>query len=196
MEPHNASVMHPTAEQLAAHLDRRLEGAEREGVVHHLVRCAACRRDLTASLRLVRESPSAGRPARVLGLMAVIATAAAAVVMLIPAMPSPDARRERAQRIAHPDVVPPIEVVAPADGDTVAGDVVRLSWRSAGRDVSYEIILQDSVGHLVHTLRTTDSVAAISGEVGLARGQAYYWSVDALRPNGTSTRSRAYRFIR
>jgi hypothetical protein len=196
IEPIDAFETHPSSEALAAHVDGALSGDERERVLNHLAECRRCRRDVEAAETIVPSRVPARRRWTTRAVASISAIAAVALLVVRLRSPEADVESQMATRVSHPDVVAPIDVITPADGTALAGAPVRLVWRSVGRDASYDVTVQDSVGRPVQTLTTPDTMVTIADEAGLERGHAYYWSVDALRADGSSTRSRASRFVR
>ena len=190
-------ALHLSADQLAAHLERRLYGSEREAVVAHLVQCADCRCEYVAAGEVV----GAARR-NWIGLRAGIGLAAAAVVIatVIPrAVPRPEATVTRdvsTQRVAAPDVSVPIRLAAPADGERLTGVDVRLSWHAHGNDVLYRVIVQTDVGGVVWKSETRDTTSTLPPSVQLTGGATYYWIVYALNADGLSARSPTNAFIR
>lgn len=187
---------HPSAEQIGAQLEHRLAGREREALLRHLETCEECRRELAEASRLL----GMGLPGRRRILVPVATLLAASAAFLLLARVAPDGDRtavvEQAQRQAQPDLVEPIVVVTPADDEVVTGRTAVLTWRADGRDAMYRVTLQDDAGRVLWTGNTRDTIAAIPDSVTLVQGNAYYWSVDALRPDGRSTTSKAHRFRR
>ena len=190
-------TLHLSVDQLAAHLERRLRGSEREAVVAHLVQCADCRGEYVAAGEVL----GAARR-NWIGLRAGIGLAAAGVVVatVIPrAVPRPEAsitREVSTQRVAAPDVSAPIRLAAPADGEHLTDVDVRLSWHAYGKDVLYRVIVQTVAGAVVWKSETRDTTSTVPRTVQLTGGTTYYWIVDALDAHGRSARSPANAFIR
>ena len=196
MRTDGENVTHPTAEQITAQIEHRLVGAERDAMLTHLEWCAECRHEIADASRLIDTVPARRR--RFVGPTVVLLAAVAAFVMVAPGGVS--FRRtladERTVRVAQPDLVPPIVVIRPADDESVRGPKVLLLWEADSRDAMYRVTLQDDAGHVLWTSTTRDTTAAVPMELKLPEGKSYYWSVDALRPDGHSTTSKAHRFRR
>ena len=190
-------ALHLSVDQLAAHLERRLRGAEREAVVAHLVDCPECRREYIEAGEVV----GAARP-KWLGLRTGIglAVAAAAVFALLP-RPFPPAATTvtpdvSTQRTSVPDIVAPIRPVAPADGERLTGAEVRLSWHADGNDALYRVTVQTEAGAVVWKTETHDTSYTLPPVAQLTGGVTYYWIIDALHADGRPARSSATAFIR
>jgi hypothetical protein len=197
MSNQSEHALHLSVDQLAAHLEHRLHGAERESVVSHLVECGECRREYIEAGAVV----GAARP-RWVGFRTGIGLAAAAAVVfaILPrAFPpaattlTPDVSM---QRTSLPDVPAPIRLAAPADGERLTGSGVRLSWHPDGVDVLYRVTVQTDAGAVVWKTETHDTSYSVPRDVPLTRGVKYYWIVDALHADGRPTRSPANSFIR
>ena len=196
MSNQSEDALHLSVDQLAAHLDRRLHGAERKAVVAHLVQCGECRREYIATGAVV----DAARP-RWTGFRTGIGLAAAAAVVFA-LMPrtfprattvAPDVAM---QRTSLPEVPAPIRLAAPAEGERLTGSDVRLSWHPDGDDVLYRVTVQTDAGAVVWKTETHDTSYTVPPDAPLTRGMRYYWIVDALHADGRPARSPATSFIR
>lgn len=197
MSNHSEHALHLSVDQLAAHLERRLHGTERESVVAHLVECAECRREYIET----GEVMGTARPKWVgvrtgIGL----AAAAAAVFALMPrAFPPPPTTvmpDVSMQRTSVPDVPAPIALAAPADGERLTDADVRLSWHPNGNDALYRVTVQTEAGAVVWKIETHDTSYTLPPVAQLTGGVTYYWIIDALHADGQSARSSANAFIR
>lgn len=187
---------HLTSEHLAAFLDGRLTGAERERAVRHFASCAECREELT-ELRDVLDAPRATGSRR----WVAVAAAAAAIVAfaMIPRMvreSSPDgaARVRGSEAIQRPDG-PSIEIVSPTDRSQVTPTGLELSWRALGSGATYTVTVQDTTGSDVWSVSDTTTRVALPDTVRLQPGHRYFWSVDARLADGTTAKTRVYSFI-
>ena len=190
-------ALHLSVDQLAAHLDRRLRGTERESVVAHLVECAECRREYVATSEVV------GAPRRTWGWARTgigLAIAAAIVFAAVPrAFRRPGAatmREVSAERASIPDIAPPIQIATPTDGERLTGTDVRLAWHPHGKDALYHVTVQTADGAVIWKAETHDSSYTLPRSVQLASGATYYWIVDALHADGRTAHSPATGFIR
>ena len=186
---------HLSAELIGAQLDHRLQGAERDVVLQHLELCADCREEIAAVQRLVRVAPATRRRAWVVAAGAIAAVAAFVTVARLP-MPNGAARDGSTLRIAQPDLVLPIVAVSPVNDIIVTAPTVELTWKADDTNATYRATLQDETGRVIWTTPTRDTTVVVPDTVKLTAGNAYYWSVDALRPDGRSTTSKAHRFHR
>jgi hypothetical protein len=187
---------HVSSEHLAAFLDGRLTGAERDRAVRHFASCGECRAELTA-LRDVIDSPGATPVRR--RIVAVAAAAAILAIIAIPRIASDPANGghtnvRAAEGAGVAEAV--IAVVSPADQATVAPSGVKLSWRAAGPAATYSITVQDSAGGEVWKRSSLpDTSITIPDSIRLRPGSLYFWSVDARLADGSTAKTGARAFI-
>jgi len=190
-------ALHLSVDQLAAHLERRLHGTEREAVVAHLVECAECRREYIEAGEVV----GTARPKWVgvrtgIGLAAAAAVAFAVMPRAFPPAATTVTPDVSMQRTALREVAAPIRLAAPADGERLTGAAVHLSWHPDGNDALYRVTVQTEAGAVVWKTETHDTSYALPPVVPLTGGVTYYWIIDALHADGRSARSSANAFIR
>lgn len=185
---------HLSADHLAAFLDRRLTGSDRERAVRHFAECGECREELTE----LRDVLPATRRA---GAGRWIAAAAILAVLTIPSFVGDRAREGRSrvrtdQEVRLPDVTNAIPVVSPADQSTVPQMGIELSWRSAGVGATYAVTVQDSSGSEVWKRSSlADTSITVPETTRLNSGSRYFWSVDARLADGTTAKTGAHTFI-
>jgi len=175
---------HPEAEVIAAYLSDGLPAPDRARLEAHLAECRPCRQEVTSARRLLETgSPRSRWP--------MVVPAAAAAVLLLALLgrglvsPLPEEDTVRAGGEAEgADGVPSIQVVNPADGDTVARDGILFAWAGqAGRPL-YRLTLTDAGGRAVWMGDTSDTTLTLPATVTLAPGRTYFWYVDALDSAG------------
>lgn len=175
--------------ELAAFMDGTLAGDERAGAASHLAVCSVCRGELVATSGLVERLP-AGGPRSPRRLWAYGGVAAAAAILAISILPrteyldraSADLERRPAERVAR------IAAVAPAEGVEVEPRALTFSWQGES-GASYRITVTDASGRTVWSVTTTETAAAMPGDVTLAPAERFYWYVDGLLADGTSLSS-------
>ena len=181
---------HLSAEEVAGYLDRALSSAEQERIEAHLADCAKCRGELTEVARVRRARPRWTR-----WYVTTPAAAAAAVILLLvwrPGVPgSSDVLRDTE---IGAEGIPRFGVVAPVEVSPVAPDSVVFVWRAAGADAHYQLTLTDVTGDPLWSGTTADTTAGLPIDVLLGRGQAYFWYVDALLPDGESATTGVQQF--
>ena len=190
---------HLSSEQLAAYLDGRLTGSDRDRAVRHFAGCDECRSELTE----LRGMLAATRPhsRRWGGAVAAVAAAAIVAVLTIPRLMNDGTGTESGRVRAADSPRPPqagsvIVTVAPADQALVPASGVRLSWRSAGNGATYTVIVQDSSSNEVwRRTALSDTSIAIPDSVRLGAGRLFFWSVDARLADGNSAKTGAHTFI-
>src|SRR3990172_3706923 len=176
-----SGITHLTAGQVAAYLDRTLPDPERSAVESHLAECVPCRQELVGVRRSVRVVPHWRR----WYTLAPLAAAAAAAVIVVGVGRAPWGGTDVVRTAAPPDEgVLRYAAVAPRDSATVSPEAVVFTWHSAGAEGTYRLQVTTPGGSEVWTLTTADTTAVLPREVVPERGQAYFWSVDALLPDG------------
>ena len=180
---------HLSAEDLAAYHDRTLGVDWSAGVEAHLAECADCRGDLVAARRALASERSI-RP----GVMVPVIGLAAALLLGVPALlhrrPPAPADSER----GSPRAAIPIEIIAPSENAHPSRDAIRFIWNGAGPRAQYRLTVTDSTGGSVWSAQTADTLVVPDSAATLSEGTAYFWFVDALRPDGRSRTSGTHRF--
>jgi hypothetical protein len=186
----------PTAGEIAAFLDGRLEGAELSRVQAILAADPAARQELIKASRIVASAPSSREPKRSwVPAFATLAAAAAIAIVFIPARNlSRDSAPVSAERRAPADEAPRIQVVVPTEGSLVRNDEHPFTWRGVD-GATYRVIVSDVAGNTVLQKNTTDTVLAIPESLLKNEGATYYFAVYALLPDGSSLGSDAHVFV-
>lgn len=190
------SADHLSSERVAAFLDHRLTGADRERAVRHFASCAECREELTDS-RAVLDS---ARGPRIRGWVTVGTVAAAIVALvLIPRVAidrASEPTRVRAESGARlPDGTVAIEVVSPADRSVVWPAGLELTWHPVAARAMYSVTVQDTSGTEVWSALSGDTSVAIPDSARLSSGRRYFWSVDARLDDGRTAKTGVRSFI-
>jgi hypothetical protein len=174
-------------DEVAAFLDGRLEGEELERVQARFAEDAGARQELIKASRIVSTLPAKQR-VRVGGLPLLAGLAAAAAIAFVVVQPSRQAISSvpvATERTVTEDV-DRLELTYPADGATISGTAKSLSWHSVS-GVSYRLLVSDAQGRTV--LEQTTSDTSVTMPATLRKGATYFWSVDALAPDGSSLTS-------
>jgi hypothetical protein len=87
-----------------------------------------------------------------------------------------------------------IPVVAPRDGEVVSSGPIVFVWRAQNGGPLYRLSLTEASGRQMWSGETTDTTLSMPADVLLDRGQAYFWTVDALGTDGRSLTTRSKRF--
>jgi hypothetical protein len=191
------STDHLSSDHLAAFLDGRLTGAERERAVRHFAGCNECRSELTE----LRDVLAVAKPRSRAWFVAAVAAAGVLAIVTIPRMTGDvsagGAERIRAEEGARlADGLGHIPVVSPADQATVAPSGVELSWRSAGVGATYTVTVQDSSSAEVWKRASwSDTSITVPDSVRLKPGSLYFWSVDARLVDGNTAKTGPHTFI-
>jgi hypothetical protein len=184
---------HPSSEELAAYVHGALTGASRGVFEEHLVKCRACRRDVTLARRMLGQR-RARNPRRVL----VAAAAAVVFFFVVSRLPTWSGGSDEPVRSERPadlsGTATTIGVVSPANGSTIEPGPVTFAWRSQPGQLLYQLSLTDAGGRELWSARTTDTTLSLPGSIALERGRPYFWTVDALAADGVSLTTRTQRF--
>ena len=190
-------VGHTDSFTVAAFLDGRLYGRARDTLVTHLAECAECRREvveLQQALGTNGQSTQARRSSRPGIVMAIAAVLLVSIILpQLRTVQTADALDEDRVRTGTPSIAANraalIAMLQPGDGATVSNSDAVFLWSSSGRDATYQLTIQDSVGNTVWSSAGADTSAVLADSVRLRAGSYYFWSVQARRADGYSTRS-------
>lgn len=171
--------------ELAAYLDRRLRGTERDRLEAHLADCAECREELNQSYLLTRRI----RRPRQLALAGLVA-AAAALVLLVRTGAAPASRSTEDSLLRQGDAS--VAVVAYAPLGETARTAIRFTWARVAMATTYHLTLSRIDGTTLWSAGTTDTVLALPDSIALTPGVRYLWVADALLASG-QTRSTGLR---
>ena len=172
-------------ELLAGYLDGKLPDEERVRVEMHLAACHECRSELADIRQLQRRQPGQ----RMLLLFPAAVAAALLIAIALPRQRSvPSATRAAAPAETR------LAVVSPAPDAEIASRQIHFMWRSAGNDASYTFTLQKADGSVVWTSSTTDTITVLPSSIVLPAHETWFWSVDALLPDGQSLSTKATKF--
>jgi hypothetical protein len=186
---------HPSSEELAAYVNGSLAAAGRGVVEEHLIACRACREDVTLARRLSRRR-HIGLPRQL--VMPAAAAAAVVALIVLSQLPGRSSIGEEPLRSekgpGRSEAASTIQAVSPSSTGTIdPGDVV-FTWRNEPGQLLYRLSLTDDGGRELWFAQTTDTTLRLPPSVSLDRGRTYFWTVDALAPDGRSLTSRTQRF--
>lgn len=191
---------HVSAIEMARYIDGTSQRPARSQVTHHLADCEECREELTALQRLVpRRYRISARVGAVLGAAAALLLITLSWQRTLPSLTDvpPDSTRA-AKGIAELDA--PFPVVAPRSNALLSPDSVRLTWRVAGRDAAYHVVVLDEGGRIVFSTTTSDTSAIVPDsavarqDVSDAKERLYYWSIDAKLLDGRAANTEMHPF--
>lgn len=188
------SEHHCSTEELAALIDNGLSRADRRAVEAHLAGCTACRAEWVAARALASSSEVVSARSRFPAPAWWLGVAAVLTLLVIPV-----ARRDGPADSTAPSTLRSagidggsLRAITPRE-QALASPAGRLVWSDVG-DATYRVVITDSSGASVWTATTRDTTAALPSGVKLARGLRYYWSVDALKADGSSYTTGAVPF--
>ncbi|MGH7585658.1 MAG: hypothetical protein ACREMH_05375 [Gemmatimonadales bacterium] len=106
--------------------------------------------------------------------------------MVLLAVTLPDPATASSDTRAGPTAEALLGVVAPVPSADVEAGPITFTWRRAGPGTSYAFTLQQADGRVVWSSTATDTVAILPDSVTFTPGLTWFWSVDALLPDGRS----------
>lgn len=177
---------HLTVDEMAALIDDRLAVDRRRQMEAHLALCSECRSELVAASALVDSAPARPRvPVRWIAAAAATILALNAVPLAKRAFLSAPTTSERAE-VAR---TTSIRLMSPAGGTQPSLDSLTFAWRAMPSVSTYQLFVTDSLGTPIIALKTTDTTGGTIAREKLVPGASYFWYVDALRSDGSSTTS-------
>lgn len=183
---------HLATEDVAGFVDRSVSVERRVEIENHLAECDACRAEVVAITRMVREKPSTMRP-----LLLALGLSAAAIFVITVAplvqdttVPSPLILRQSEQGEGAGEV----EILSPLTGGVFDDVERRLQWRAQEGDAVYRVTITREDGEGIWTASTSGTVLAVADSVALVPGGHYYWWVDALLRGGSIATSGVHEF--
>jgi hypothetical protein len=182
---------HVSSEHLAAFLDGRLTGSERERAVRHFASCGECRQELT-ELRDLLALPFEARSRRWIAVAGAAAAILAFVVvtqMVSDGSLGGSGRVRTEDGVRLPDGTQAIAVVSPNDRVAVSPTALSLSWRPAAAVAMYVVTILDSTGTQVWSHSSADTSVIVPISARLRPGRLYFWSVDARLADGTTAKT-------
>lgn len=176
---------------MAAFVDGTLAEGDRAEAASHLAACTECRAELAAVSRMVGSLPArrhraVARP-RVLALGAIAAAAAVLAVVTLQRTDPVDTGASGLER-RLPEPTTRVATISPAEGAAVDPRELVVSWHGSD-GASYRVTLTDESGRMVWTTSTTETSARVPGNALGPTPSRYYWYVDALLADGSSTSS-------
>jgi hypothetical protein len=175
--------------EMAAYLDRRLSGTDRELAEAHLADCAECREELAQSYQLLKRLR---RPRR-LAMGGLVAAIAATLVLVVrpgimpwgsPADDSPlRGNGDGAAIVAYGPI-----------GETLAAPV-QFVWGAESTAITYRLTVTSADGATIWSGSAADTTVVLPDSIALRAGERYRWVVDALLDDG-ATRSTGLREFR
>jgi hypothetical protein len=167
-------VRHLSADQVAAYLDRGVEGADREAIESHLAVCSECRQELRAISGVLAAQT---RPGRRWATAAPLVGAAAAVALIFlwpegeSEVPAGPAHRE--VPIVAEDRPTPVSPVGSVD------EAQALEWSRVEGSDRYRVTLYDVEGNTLWRTEARVNRVALPDSILLTPRQAYLWKVEA-----------------
>lgn len=181
----------PSPDEVAAFIDDRLSKEERARLEAYFARNPSARRELIEASRIVATLPAPERDSRRwISIAGVVAAAAAAILIVVrPPDNSSSARAVLSGQRGVAEQAQTIPLVSPEVDESVSDAGARaFVWRSVD-GATYRLIVSDASGKTLLQQNTADTLVAIPPAIATSKPGTYYWSVDALEPDGSSVTS-------
>ena len=161
---------HLTPAQVAAYVDRTVDGDARRRVENHLASCIECRAEIADASRIVATLP--GRR-RIPVWISATAAAALVIMMVWPA-------RNEVPRVAHREA-PVTATLSPIALQPVGlvDSAAILMWTSVPHADRYQVRVFAGDGSVLLEREITDTALVLPTSSGLQSGLTYYWKVVA-----------------
>jgi len=158
--------------EVAAFIDRAVDGDARRRIEAHLATCPDCRAELMDATRVVATLP---RRRRLSVWMPGAAAAAAAAIVIMAVWPR-DARDPALHREA-----PVTATVAPRALFPVGpvDSAPALRWSSVPHTDRYEVRVFAADGSVLWERATNDTSVSVPDSIGVRAGRPYHWKVEA-----------------
>jgi anti-sigma factor RsiW len=180
-------IQHLSATEIAAFIDSRLTPDARAAAELHLSGCPQCRDELASCLRLAGTAPSRSSTRVPWPLLGTIAAAVLVAVVFRPGQQRV-ARNVSRERATSPATSAP--ALAPLSDRTFARQAARFTWQRDSAAIGYHVVVTDSAGAPVwRSDDLSDTTVAPPSSVRLNPGARYFWRVDALHADGSSSQS-------
>lgn len=182
--------------EVAAYLDGRLAGEELARVEDHLANNPSARREIIKASRIISSVPRRETKSRrwIPAAAGLAAVAALTLIGILPKSVGREATPVSSERRGLADEADKIDLVSPSDGERVTSNGMSFTWRPIG-GATYRLVVSDAAGHTLLQRNTTDTLVT-APELSLKTGTGpYYWSVDALAPDGSSVTSGVREFV-
>jgi len=185
----------PSPEEIAAFIDGRLSDEDRSRLERYCASNAAARRELIEATRIVATLPPAmRRNVRWMPFLGVAAAAAIVVFLVRPLERSRVADKTLPAQRGAIEQAQGIVLLSPGAGESIPDAVQReFRWRSV-EGATYRLIVSDASGKTLLQQNTSDTVFAMPAAITADHEGTYYWSVDALEPDGSSITSGVSEF--
>jgi len=182
-----------TPHEVAAFLEGRLEGDELTRVEAYLADNPSARQELIKASRIIQSAPQreVKRSRRFYPLIGLAAAAAIALVFIQPGDVKQLSVPASTERRGVGDEPEQVVLVSPLDGGQIRDRTLPLTWHAVD-GATYRIFISDASGNSVFKTSTSDT-SLVLPETVKADG-TYYWSVDAISPDGSSSTSGYHEF--
>ena len=158
--------------EVAAFIDRAVDGDARRRIEAHLATCPDCRAELMDATRVVATLP---RRRRLSVWMPRAAAAAAAAIVIMAVWPR-DARDPGLHREAPVTVTVAPRALSPVGA---VDSAPTLRWSSVPHADRYRVRVFNADGTVLWERETNDTSVAIPDSIGVRSGRSYHWKVEA-----------------
>lgn len=181
---------------IAAFLDGRLVGEDLARVEARLADNPAARQELVEASRILVSAPQPSGQQRNhwIPLAGLAAVAALAFVAIRPRDDQRHSFPSSAERQGVVEERESISLIVPGNGQQLGAESRLFAWHAI-EGASYRLIVSDAAGRTILRRNTADTVFAFPDALSDNIRGTYYWSVDALAPNGSSVTSGVREFV-
>ncbi len=182
-----------TPQEVASFLDGRLAGEELARVESYLADHPSARQELIKASRIIQSAPAreVKRPRRFYPLIGLVAAAAIVLVLIRPNDVNPVRTPVSTERRGIGDEPEQIVLVSPMDAGELKDRTQPLTWHAVA-GATYRIFIADASGNSIVRTSTSDTSLVLPETV--QAGATYYWRVDAIAPDGSSSTSGYHEF--
>ncbi|HUQ21265.1 MAG TPA: hypothetical protein VM099_16755 [Gemmatimonadaceae bacterium] len=184
-------------DQVAAYLEGRLSGDELARVEQQLADNPSARRELISTSRILATAPKRSSRVRpfTLGATLIAASALLAVSINVRQKPLQPDSVVSSERPGAVDEATRVDLLSPVENARIGGTDLRLAWHAV-EGATYRVVVSDSTGNTLLQKTTTDTVIGVPQTILTKGTHIYYWSVDALAPDGSSMTSGVREFTK
>jgi len=173
--------------EIAAYVDRGLDGRKRDEIEDHLVRCAECRESVIRTQDIVDRTR---RSRRLLRTAAVVLAAAAIALVAVPSLRRSSIEKRDALRSDDNGT----SMVAYGPIGELKSVPSRFTWSTVAGAISYRRTLTTHAGAAVWSTSVADTTIVLPASTSLVRGGRYLWVVDAVASDGTTRSTGLHEF--
>ncbi|MEP6507144.1 MAG: hypothetical protein ABJC63_02885 [Gemmatimonadales bacterium] len=181
---------------IAAFLDGRLRGEDLARLESRLADDPAARQEVIKASRIIASAPHRDQQRRIhwIPVAGLAAVAALAFVAIRPRNDQRDSLPRSTERQGVIEESGSIGLIVPVNGQSLGEETRSFAWHGI-EGATYRLFISDATGRTVLRRSTSDTVVALPDALLEKGAGTYYWSVDALAPDGSSVTSGVREFV-